>query len=100
MTRECPECGHPIPDDEIAALLTPGQRRVYEIVRMAGAAGISSRDIRDKLYENEPNGGPETNIISVFAHYANVRLRPHGLKITARRGPWPLWRLITTEESK
>jgi len=95
----CRECGHPIPTDDIAAVLSPRQRRVYEIVRLAGTAGISSKEIRDKVYENDPNGGPkETNIISVFAHYANVRLRPFGLEITARRGPWPLWRLTKREE--
>lgn len=98
MTRVCPECGHPIPTDEVAALLTPMQHRVFEIVHMAGAAGISSREIRDKLYESKPNGGPESNIISVFAHHANLRLKAVGLKITARRGPWPLWRLINIEE--
>jgi len=97
----CAECGHPIPSDEVAAVLSPRQRRVYEIVRLAGTAGISAKEIRNKLYENDPNGGAKnTNIISVFAHYANVRLRPFGLEITARLGPWPLWRLTKTEEQK
>jgi hypothetical protein len=91
----CPECGHPIPADEVAAELSPMQRKLYEIVRRAGVAGISAREILVELYAHDPSGGPTgTNIVSVFAHYANVRLKKRGLEITARRGPWPLWRLL------
>ncbi len=98
-TKVCPHCGHPMPADEVTLMLTPRQRQLYEIVRDAGIAGISARDILDKMYADEPNGGPDTaNIISVFAHHANVRLKPFGLEISARRGPWPMWKLVGTPD--
>jgi hypothetical protein len=94
----CPTCGHPQASDEIAALLSGKQRRLYEIVRKAGTEGIAAKDIMRMLYADDPTGGPETcNIISVFANKANQKIAGKGLKIHARRGPWPLWRLMPIE---
>jgi len=96
--ENCPLCGHPMAGDDVAAVLPPKQRHLYEIVKAAGAAGISARDIMGKLYADDPSGGPVTsNIVAVFSHYANIKIRPFGLKISARRGPWPLWRLLKIE---
>src|SRR5882672_3901307 len=93
-TKLCPHCGHPMPADEVGGFLTPKQRRLYEIVRDAGVAGISSAEILAKMYADSPKEWPSSNIVSVFAHHANKRLIPFGVEISARRGPWPLWKLI------
>ena len=94
-TKPCPTCGQPIVADIASAKLTKSERRLYEIVKAAGAPGITSRDIMKKLYAEDPSGGPENpNIVSVFASNANAKLAAHHLKLTARRGPWPLWRLV------
>lgn len=98
-TQLCPYCGHPFAPDEVAAALPGRQRRLFEIIRAAGSVGISARDILGMMYAADPNGGPNTtNIISVFAHHANKKLKPFGLAISARRGQSPLWRLLKIEE--
>lgn len=84
----CKCCGHPIVSDEIGIVLTPMQRRIFNIVKRAGAAGISGKDIMDDVYANVLGGGPSsTNIISVVANHANRRLAQFNLKIQGKRGP-------------
>jgi len=84
----CKCCGHPIIADEIGVVLTPLQRRIFNIVKGAGTAGIRGKDIMDAVYANVRNGGPDsTNIIAVVANQANRRLAQFSLKIQGRRGP-------------
>jgi hypothetical protein len=93
-SRICPTCGHPMPSDEAAGVLAMRQRQLYEIVRASGTEGIGWRDIMSKLYADDPSGGPEgSNIISVMAIEINKKIKPFGVALTARRGPWPLWRI-------
>jgi hypothetical protein len=83
----CKCCGHPIVADEIGIVLTPLQRRIFNIVKRAGAAGISGRDIMDEVYANTQDGGPEsTNIIAVVVNQMNRRLAQFSIKIQGRRG--------------
>lgn len=94
----CPHCGNPMPASEILAVLPGMQGRLYEIVRKAGTAGIIGRDIMSQMYADDPSGGPEgTNIISVFAHHANKKIRRFGVEISTRRGPWSVWRVVNIE---
>lgn len=84
----CKCCGHPIVPDEIGVVLTPLQRRVFNIVKTAGAAGISGKDIMGMVYANVRGGGPSsTNIIAVVVNGANRRLAQFSLKMQGRRGP-------------
>jgi hypothetical protein len=96
----CPHCGVPIPSDEIAAVLAPVQRRLYEIIRDSGTVGISGRDILDKLYADDPDGGPESfNVVSATARNTNEKLAPFGVKLRANaRGPWSFWYLAMIEK--
>lgn len=88
----CKCCGHPIVADEIGVVLTPLQRRIFNVVRSAGAAGIRGKDVMDIVYANVSDGGPDsTNIIAVVANQMNRRLAQFSLKIQGRRGPGGLF---------
>jgi hypothetical protein len=83
----CKCCGHPILSDEIGVVLTPLQRRIFNVVKRAGTAGISGGDIMDEVYANVRGGGPDsTNIIAVVANHANKRLSQFNIKIQGKRG--------------
>jgi hypothetical protein len=83
----CRCCGHPILSDEIGVVLTPLQRRIFNVVKRAGTAGISGGDIMDEVYANVRGGGPDsTNIIAVVANHANKRLSQFNIKIQGKRG--------------
>ncbi len=73
----CKRCGHPIVADEIGIVLTPLQRRIFNIVKQAGSAGIRGKDVLDIVYASDPNGGPDS---------ANRRLAQFSLKIQGKRG--------------
>ena len=84
----CKCCGHPIVSDELGVVLTPLQQRIFKIVKRAGVAGIPGPDIMEMVYQNAPNGGPEsTNIVAVVCSQMNKRLKQFNLHITGRRGP-------------
>lgn len=90
----CKCCGHPLVSDEIGVVLTPLQRRIFNVVKQAGTAGISGSDIMDSVYANVRNGGPDsTNIIAVVAGQANKRLAQFNIRLTGRRGVGGVFRL-------
>lgn len=93
----CPHCGHPMVPDEIGRSLPRISRRVYETVRDAGAAGISSREIAARVYADDATGGPTTNSPMVLiCRQINPRIARYGLRIVGRRGPGALHRLVRT----
>lgn len=97
----CKCCGHPIVSDEIGVVLTPLQRRIFNIVRSAGTAGIRGKDIMEIVYANVLDGGPDsTNIIAVVASQANRRLAQFNLKLQGRRGPGGLFTIEKLPRSK
>ncbi len=86
---DCPCCGQTLPTDGPAGLkLTRSQRRIYDIIRKAGPNGITSDVIFDRLYRDDPDGGPDTQtkIISVFICSLNKKLPKFGQKIQS--GDW------------
>lgn len=84
----CECCGFPLVADEIGVVLTPLQRRIFNIVKRAGAAGISSPEVMEMVYQNAPDGGPDsTNIVAVVCNQMNKRLKQFNLKVQGRRGP-------------
>lgn len=89
MSAVCKCCGHPIvSDDPIIAILTPLQRRIYNMVKAAGAAGIGASTIMERIYANDINGGPDSsNVVSVVVNQMNRRLASFNLKIKGRGGP-------------
>lgn len=85
----CQCCGHPIiSEDPIVSALTPLQRRIFNIVKSAGVAGISASVILERVYADDINGGPDSsNVISVVVNQMNRRLAQFNLKIKGRGGP-------------
>lgn len=83
----CKCCGHPIVSDEIGVVLTPQQRRIFNVVKQAGSAGISGPSIMDAIYANAINGGAESSsIIAVVVRNANRRLEQFSIRIRGKRG--------------
>ena len=94
----CPHCGHPMVADEIARNLPKVSRRIYEVVRDAGTAGIASRDIAGIVYAEDSEGGPVTNSVSVLiSQRINPVLKRYGLQCVSSRGPGSLYRLMIVE---
>jgi len=92
----CKTCGHPIIADEVGIVLTPLQRRIFNIVKAAGTAGLTARDIVEMVYSNDPAGGPiSPNVISVVCNQMNKRLAQFSLAVkgTPHRGGFTLQRL-------
>ena len=88
MVGVCECCGHPLPPEGIDAELTPTQRKLYRAVKRAGKAGITNPELMDKLYADDPNGGPEnTNIISVMMKRVRAVLASYGLTVRSTGGP-------------
>lgn len=96
--KTCPNCGHPIASDEIAANLPRIKRRIYEAIRDAGAAGIDTRALMDRVYGDDPNGGPSADCVKVHVFHLNRGiLGAHGIAIRGirehRQDPG-MWRLV------
>ena len=90
----CKTCGHPLPEYEALLDLTRLQQRLFAIVQKAGKAGIDAESIMQRLYGNDPTGGPDSaNILSVMKNGMTKALQKHGMKIVCRRGPGALWTL-------
>lgn len=79
----------------MAAVLTPKQRKLYEIVRSAGQLGITCRDLMNRLYADDPDGGPDSqNVVQVHTSFANKRLKAFGFAIRGRGGHGSVYRLV------
>ena len=85
----CPTCNRPLADTGIAATLPRIKRRIFEAVANAGEMGINRFEIMDKVYGDDPDGGPDNDfIIKVHISQINKRIREAGLHITGDRvGP-------------
>lgn len=91
----CPHCNHPMVADQVGADLPALSRRIYELVRDAGSAGISWRDIVERAYFSKRHGSPATNSVAVLiSQRINPYLAPHGVKLLSRGGPGSVYRLV------
>jgi hypothetical protein len=96
----CPHCGAPMPGDKVLLALTIMQRRLFEIVRVTGTAGITRADIMGKLYGDEAVDRPRNlGIISVMANNMNLRLKEHGIRLKSSGGHGALWRIIERDDA-
>jgi hypothetical protein len=94
MVKVCECCGHPLPSYHALLGLTRGQQRIFEIVEKAGKAGITADRVRDKLYADDANGGPDSpNVINVQRTKMNRALQEYDLKIRSTGGHHSIWRL-------
>jgi len=93
--KVCECCGHPIPTYHDILGLTRGQQRLFEIVERSGAAGIAYRMVVDRMYVDDPDGGPLTGNTSVNVMRANMnkRLVRKGLVIKSTGGHHAKWKL-------
>ena len=97
----CKCCGFPLVADELGVVLTPLQNRIFKIVKRAGVAGIQANEIMEMIYQNAPNGGPDSNnIIAVVCGQMNKRLKQFNVKIKGRRGPGGYFSLQKLEGSR
>jgi hypothetical protein len=86
-TKLCKCCGHPLPDDGPESALTPMQRRLFRILKIAGQRGVSGPELVDLLYQEDANGGSDSlNIVAVMRSNMLPRLAPFGLTIKSRIG--------------
>lgn len=91
----CPQCGQTLPDKNGLVLgLTFGERAILAIVNAAGQHGISTTDLFDRLYADDPSGGPDSwlNVVHVRIHVLNKKLKAARKEIRStghgRDGPW------------
>jgi hypothetical protein len=90
----CPTCHHPIPTDDIAAGFSPIRRQIYELIRDAGAEGITRLSMEQLVYADARGGGPETNSIAVtICRGINPVLKTRGLVIRSRQYRFRLERI-------
>lgn len=92
--KTCKTCGHPLPEDEIAFMLGPVGKRLYEAVKRSGRAGINTERLMGEVYTGA-NGGPRSfNCLYVLRNSVNDKLFPFGMKMaSSRSGPGANWRL-------
>ncbi len=76
--------------DTLDAPLSRMERRMVEFLAARTRFGrwVETSRVMDVLYADDPDGGPEfgRECVYVFAHSANKKLRPAGLKIESEQG--------------
>lgn len=82
----CPHCGHPVYPDEIRESLAGKQRSIYEVVARAGTLGISTSEICEIVYAEDPKGIPSWNTIAANVRIINRRIAKWGLRVGSSRG--------------
>lgn len=85
---DCPCCGQTLPPDLPAGLVLRGRKKsVYEHVRKAGKNGIATEVLFDRIYRDDPNGGPITGprIIAIFVWDLNRKIAAYGQRIVGGR---------------
>ena len=82
----CPTCGQTLPESlPITAQFRGVKREIMKMVHKAGKNGIRSDVLFDRIYGQDPNGGPLTGlkIIAVHVCAMNRVLKPLGWHLHA-----------------
>lgn len=84
----CKCCGQTLPTPYPKGVRLPKvQLAIFEAIRKAGKYGITRERVREVVYADDPDGGPEfDNVISVHVNRINKALSPAGLKIQSAVG--------------
>jgi hypothetical protein len=84
ITSICPSCGQPvIPAAGLS--LPPIKTRIFETVRRR--PGVDTESLREAVWANDPNGGPENRkAIHVHVNQLNRLLRRRGVVVRHDRG--------------
>lgn len=86
----CPTCGRQLqgsmPIHLAAAMMPPVMERI--VLVLASAGGLSRRELADRVYADDPDGGPDTaeNCISSTINIYRGRLAATGWRI--RSSSW------------
>lgn len=83
---DCPCCGQKLLGDIPASALSaatdlrPVERRVVEALAQVYPKGLTRRQLADRVYANDPTGGPLSaeRCIDVHLHYVRKKLSPLG----------------------
>lgn len=92
----CPCCmGEGAIEEQPPVKLSVTQQKIYDIVKRA-RYGIAADDLRDKLYADREDGGPETpSTLHVTIMQMNKRLAVAGMAVRGTsRGVGSVYRLI------
>lgn len=96
MRKICPACGQEWPLDGRRKLPTlPGVYRNRIIELVAGHPGIGMRDLAERVYEIDPNGGPDdaARAVRVTIYHMKKPLAAQGWRLAARRAGYDGYRL-------
>jgi len=52
----CPQCGQPLNDTRLGVRMSKRKVRIFDLVRHAGANGISTADINGIVYDGKASG--------------------------------------------
>lgn len=92
--KRCECCGQIIPPTVTALDNMRVKKRIYDCIAK-NPQGIGRDEIMDKVYGDDPDGGPEfVNVISVHVLRINKLLKAEGVKIHSTRGPHATYRLV------
>jgi hypothetical protein len=96
MPREkvCPCCKRPLPPK----IIVGGRIRQRVLDYVAKSAGVTTQQIMDHVYADDPNGGPDSvNVITSTVRHINKRIKPYGLRIKGSGGPGSTYSLVRLE---
>ncbi len=82
----CPCCGHRVIDEMLpeGLQLSNLQRRIFSIVQRAGPSGIPADVLVERVYANDPNGGPLTARRSVYVTICKLNSKLLDYKMVLR----------------
>lgn len=65
--------------------MTPLERNIVEVLAATFPAGMSEKEIAQKVYGKRPSGGPEyaVSVVSVLLHRLRRRVKPYGWGVGA-----------------
>lgn len=92
MVKVCQCCGHPVPEFDTLRGLTPGQQKIFDALDNAGQRGLTRRQLFDRLYGDDPNGGPDSiGVLNVQRAKMRDTLAAHGMQIVTTQNHY--WRM-------
>lgn len=80
----CPHCGQELPENRPLGLkLARSSKRLYTLVAKAGKHGIDIDVLFNRLYDDDPGGGPTSGVTCLYTRIwmLNRRLRTKGREI-------------------
>lgn len=101
MECRCGECGQVIPwrgllafDEDTGTVFRDGKEakltiyegRVFDRLNRAKGQVVRHSALMDELYWNDPNGGAQENIVSVYVSRVRPKLAPLGIAIRNQFG--------------